>query len=394
MKTDLIIIGAGPVGLCFALSLKNTDIRVVIIDQQSHDVLSHFEPDGRDIALTHFSKQLLEDICVWNHIPNEFISPIHEAKVLDGDSEYALHFDAKTSNKNTLGYLVSNHALKEAIYKESETITNLTKIYDQTIKFISTNDESAVIILSNGDKIEASLIVAADSRFSKTRELSGIKAYQYDFNQEAIVCKMEHEKPHHQIAYECFLYDGTLAVLPLVGNVSSIVITVPTNKSKFIANYSEEQFNLYVEKRFKNKLGKMKLIGKRHQYPLIGVYADRFVSNRFALLGDAAVGMHPVTAHGFNLGLQGQNTLATLIKSARKKGLDIGDWILLKKYQLGHHSACRPLYLGTNAIVFLFTNDSFISKLLRKIILRVGNNCYPFKKIIIKQLTQIKSIIT
>jgi 2-polyprenyl-6-methoxyphenol hydroxylase-like FAD-dependent oxidoreductase len=89
----------------------------------------------------------------------------------------------------------------------------------------------------------------------------------------------------------------------------------------------------------------------------------------------------------------GQNTLSTLIKSARKKGMDIGDSTLLEKYHTHHHRACRPLYLGTNAIVRLFTNDTFVPKIVRKIALRVGNNFYPLKRIITKHLTQIKSTV-
>lgn len=385
MKADIIIIGAGQTGLCFALSLANTPLNIVIIDKQSRDELSSFEPDGRDIALTHTSKKILEDLGVWARIPKTFISPINEAKVLDGNSEYALQFHA--DNSDCLGYLVSNHALKEAIYHESETAKNLTKILGETVNFISTNDHSSCVILSNNEKIEASLIVAADGRFSKTRSFFDINVQEYNFKQKATVCKMEIEKPHDNIAYECFNYGRTLAVLPLVGNVSSIVITAPTEESEVIANYSEEQFNLDVTKRFKNKLGKMKLIGKRYQYPLIAVYADRFVSKRFALIGDAAVGMHPVTAHGFNLGLKGQNTLATLIKLA--KNSNVGSPLLLEKYQSIHHRCCRPMYLGTNAIVRLFTNDSLVPKIIRKIVLRIGNHLHPFKRIITKQLTTI-----
>ena len=93
MKTDIIIMGAGQAGLCFALSLANTNLNIVIIDKQSAEALTNFEPDGRDLALTHNSKKILEDLGVWERIPKEFISSINEAKVLDGNSEYALHFN-------------------------------------------------------------------------------------------------------------------------------------------------------------------------------------------------------------------------------------------------------------------------------------------------------------
>ena len=386
MKTDIIIMGAGQAGLCFALSLANTNLNIVIIDKQSAEALTNFEPDGRDLALTHNSKKILEDLGVWERIPKEFISSINEAKVLDGNSEYALHFNK--DHLDCLGYLVSNHALKKAIYEQSQTANNITTLFGKKTSLISTNDQAAFVVLSDGEKIEASLLVAADGRFSESRSFFNIPVKEYNFKQKAIVCKMEHEQPHHNIAHECFNYGRTLAVLPLSGNVSSIVITAPTEESDLITNYSEEQFNADISRRFKNKLGKMKLIGKRYQYPLVAVYAERFVSKRFALIGDAAVGMHPVTAHGFNLGLKGQNTLAQLIKSA--KNSNIGSPILLEKYHSIHNKNCKPLYVGTNAIVHLFTNDSFIPKIIRKIALRVGNNLMPFKKMVIKELTQIK----
>ena len=154
-------------------------------------------------------------------------------------------------------------------------------------------------------------------------------------------------------------------------------------------NINKNEFNSYITNKFENKLGKMELHDKRHMYPLVGVFAEKFINCRFALIGDAAVGMHPVTAHGFNLGLRGQNTLALQIQTALMYGLDIGSQTILEKYQLKHKRACKPLYLGTNAIVKLYTDDSFFSKILRKTVLRIGNNFIPAKKIILNQLTEV-----
>ena len=131
------------------------------------------------------------------------------------------------------------------------------------------------------------------------------------------------------------------------------------------------RFNSFITNKFNNKFGKMTLLNKRYQYSLVGVFADQFVANRFALIGDAAVGMHPVTAHGFNLGLRGQNTLSLQIKFALEHGLDIGLLQTLETYQLKHRRASRPLYLGTNAIVKLYTDDSLLAKITRKIMLRI-----------------------
>lgn len=124
-------------------------------------------------------------------------------------------------------------------------------------------------------------------------------------------------------------------------------------------------------------------------YPVVAVHADKFATTRYALIGDAAVGMHPVTAHGFNLGLRGQNTLAKEIKSALKRGMDIGATSLLEHYQSKHRRVTKPLYLATNGIVRLYTNDNLPARIMRKVILRFGNNVWPIKRAIMNQLTGI-----
>jgi len=136
----------------------------------------------------------------------------------------------------------------------------------------------------------------------------GIAASMLDFGRVVIVCQMQHELPHNDTAYECFHYDKTLAVLPLPGNNSSIVLTLSAEHSQDVLKMDAETFNEDITRRFDHRFGAMKLTSKRHPYPLVAVYAKQFVTTRFALIGDAAVGMHPVTAHGFNLGLSGANT--------------------------------------------------------------------------------------
>jgi len=389
MKKDIIIIGGGPAGLSLARSLAKTNLNILIIEKQSIQQLAFSAYDGREIALTHFSKKILEELGVWNRIPTNKISLIKEAKVFDGNSSYALHFDRRKIQKNALGYLISNHLIRRALYKEIITKPNIKIISNVSVVNVSTNDAYASVTLSSNKKINAPLIVAADSRHSQIRKIMGISAKMEDFGRVAIVCRMKHKKHHKNIAYECFNYGETLAVLPLEKNVSSIILTIPNAKSAKMMNINKNEFNSYITNKFENKLGKMQLLDKRYLYPLVGVFAEEFIGCRFALIGDAAVGMHPVTAHGFNLGLRGQNTLALQIQSALMYGLDIGSQIILEKYQLKHRRACKPLYLGTNAIVKLYTDDSFISKILRKTVLRIGNNFIPAKQIILNQLTEV-----
>jgi ubiquinone biosynthesis UbiH/UbiF/VisC/COQ6 family hydroxylase len=394
MKHHVTIVGAGPAGLSFARSLANTGLQVVMIEKRPTTELSTPAFDGRDIALTHRSVKILKELGVWSRIDADAIGPIREARVLDGTSQYLLNFDRGNESVEPLGYIISNHLIRKALYEEVETAVDVDIIADVAVTSVATNSNSAFAVLSNGETIESSLIVAADARFSETRRMMGIPTSIRDFGRVAIVCRMEHDKPHNDIAFECFHYGRTLAVLPLSGNQSSIVVTAPTNVANTVLDMTEEQFNADVQIRFENRLGKMKLVSKLHSYPLVAVHADKFVATRFALIGDAAVGMHPVTAHGFNLGLSGQDILAREIKYALSLGKDIGDSSLLSNYQSKHMRTTRPLYVGTNEIVHLFTDDRLPIKILRQVALRVINNLGPIKSIIKNRLTEAESAHT
>ena len=384
MNYDIIIIGAGPAGLSFARSLAKTDLNILMIEKSSIDQLSKPEPDGREIALTHLSVKLMKELGAWSHIPPEVISPIKKAKVLNGNSPYFLNFDNDNSSLEALGYLVPNYHIRQALYEEVKTVKNVEIMTDVTV----TDVQPGFLSLSNGNNLQASLIVAADSRFSNSRRKMGIPASMHDFSRVAIVSRMEHEKSHNQTAFECFHYGRTLAILPITGNMSSAVITVSADVADSILNMTDEQFNIDVEQQFKSRLGSMKLIGKRYSYPLVAVHANRFVAERFALIGDAAVGMHPVTAHGFNLGLRGQNTLAKEIQSALSQNKDIGSSTVLARYDRKHQAITKPLYFGTNKIVGLFTNDTIPAKIVRNVTLRFANHFAPIKRMITNKLTE------
>ncbi len=229
-------------------------------------------------------------------------------------------------------------------------------------------------------KLKSSLVVAADTRFSKARTKMGISSFIHNFNKHMVVCRMEHEKSHNNIAYEYFQYDQTRALLPYINNQSSIITTVSKNKADSLLKLNVDEFNKQMQNNFNNQFGKMKLIGKRYSYPMITVYSKKFVANRFALIGDAAVGMHPVTAHGFNLGLKGIEILTNEIKLALERKIDIGSSFVLRKFQYKLHRVAIPIYLSTNCIVSLYTNTTYPAKLARKLALRVANTIRPVKQ--------------
>ena len=379
-KFDIAVVGAGPAGIAFACGFIGSNIKVAIIDKLPKKVIANPKIDGREIALTHHSVKILKKLNVWNYIPNNLISTIKKARVLDGDSRYFLNFDHQEIQKDCLGYLIPNYVIKKSLYKRLKKSPNISFINGAECLTINTDQRSALIELSNGGKIKTSLVVAADSRFSKIRSKMGISAFTKNFNKNMIVCRMKHEKSHKNIAYEFFGYNQTQATLPYIKNQSGIVTTADKHLTSDLMKMDNKEFNSKMENSFNNFFGKMRLVGKRYSYPMITTYTKKFVSNRFALIGDAAVGMHPVTAHGFNLGLKGSDILINEIKTAIKNKTDIGLTSVLDIYQSKLHRAAAPLYLATNSIVNLYTSNILPAKLTRQFILRFVNTVKPIKQ--------------
>lgn len=390
MNFDVTIVGAGPVGLSFARALSDTSLSIAIIDRQTSKSLANPPEDGRETALTHLSKKILTSFGIWQEIDQNEISLIKEAKVINGASPYSLHFNHQDTSENTLGHLIPNRLVRAAAYKVAKESKAIKIITGVGVDSFSIDANKAEIKLSNKEIIHCSLMIAADGRLSGSRRSMGIPSEVKDFGKTVIVCKMEHEKPHSNIAYECFHYGRTLAVLPMVGNYSSIVITISSDQADAIMKMKDQTFNQDIQTRFNSRLGGMMIVGKKYSYPLYASHASHFHANRFALIGDASVGMHPVTAHGFNLGLRGSKTLATVIEEALSNKLDFASVEVLSKYNQKHQRSTRPLYYGTNLLVDLYNSERLTAKVLRRLALRFGNNFWPVKKLIMGQLTEVQ----
>ena len=390
MDYDIVIIGGGPVGLSFACSMIKSKLKVLLVEKAPLSAIANPKADGREIALTHQSRKVLNELGVWSLIDQDEVSPLKEAKVFDGDSPSLLSFNTDKSAIDALGYLVPNQLIRKALFERASQADNIDIVNEFSVEGVSTSASSAKIELSDGRTIISKLVVAADSRFSAIRRKMGIPSLMRDFSKVMITTRMSHEKPHNHVALECFNYGHTLALLPMNGGVSSVVLTVPANKAEEMMGLNEDDFNEFAAKGFNNKLGAMKQIGERHSYPLVGVHAQRFKANRFALIGDAAVGMHPVTAHGFNLGLRGQNILAESIYCALEGDGDIGSNTVLTRFEKKQINLTRLMFFGTNGIVALFTNDDVIAKQVRRFVLKFADKFPPVKALITQHLTESK----
>lgn len=384
---DVAVVGAGPAGLSFARALSGSGLKVTVIDPASVEELAEPAFDGREIALTHASKQRLEALDIWSRLPADEISPLRDACVYDGDSRWPMRISHQDGGAGQLGFLVANHRIRQAAFESFRVAGAAELIPGRRVVSVERGEAAHELLLDDGRWLRASLVVAADSRFSSTRRAFGIAARQRDFGRSMLVCRMRLECDHDQVAWEWFGHDQTLALLPLNDRQASTVITMPHAEIERLCRLDADDFSAEITARYQRRLGQMNLVSERKFYPLVGVWPDRLVAARFAAIGDAAVGMHPVTAHGFNLGLLSVDALARRIQAACSSGRDFAAAPLLRAYQAEHRRSSAPMYLATRTLIGLYTNSSLPARILRRAVLRGADGLAPFRRLIARSLT-------
>ncbi|RMH93230.1 FAD-dependent hydroxylase [Lysobacter pythonis] len=389
MKYDILIIGAGPAGLTFARALAGSGLSIALVEQQAESALADPADDGREIALTHRSHRLMREYGLWDRIADTDIGTLRDARVIDGDDADGLLFSHAEAGQPQLGWLVSNHAIRRAAWQAVRESGEVDIVAGARVAGVHADAGGGEVRLADGRVLRGQLLIAADSRFSESRRALGIRADLHDFGRTMLVVRMRHEAPHEATAWEWFRYGQTLALLPLDdANTSSAVLTATRAEIDALLALDEDAFGAAMSARFDRRLGAMKRVGPAVAYPLVGVYPERFHAERFACIGDAAVGMHPVTAHGFNFGLLSVESLSKRILDALAHGEPIYAEKLLADYDIEHRAATRPLYLATKLVATLYTDDRAPARAARKLALGAARMGKPFRRLVMHGLTQ------
>lgn len=372
MDADIIIVGGGPAGLSLATALAGTGLRAIILERQNRESLADPPYDGREIALTHRSVRTLVDLGAWSLMPQEEISVLKEARVLNGMSPLALTFDTGRHPERALGMLASNHHIRRALFQRVERQEDVELLTETQVTDASASATGAEVTLADGRRLTGRLLVAADSRFSFVREKLGIRAEMNPVGKAMLVCRVEHDLDHGHVATEWFGYGQTFALLPLNGRQSSAVLTLPLPQARQLEAYGDDVLGAELTVRYRYRVGSMRIASTRHVYPLVTTFADRFAIPGAALVGDTAVGMHPVTAHGFNLGLASAERLAKEFRDGLHRGADWASMSVLDRYARGHRRASLPIYRTTNMIVGLYNDERPGALIARHAAIRLG----------------------
>lgn len=364
---DVVIAGGGYVGLSLAVALKQGDesISCAIVDPKPMDQLHN---DPRASAIAAAASRMLTQLGVWPKIEAES-QPINEMIVTDSKLRDAvrpvfLTFDGEATEGEPFAHMMPNGVMMPALYKAAKKL-GVKFFAPGTADTFRTHPDQVELELADGTVLKGRLLVAADGVRSKLRDLAGIRTVNWDYGQSGIVTTVKHERPHNGRAEEHFLPAGPFAILPLPGNRSSLVWTEKTSDADRLVRSDEFTFELELERRFGHHLGTLEVDGPRRAYPLGLKLARDFVNPRFALIGDAAHGIHPIAGQGLNLGFKDVAALAEVVVDARRLGQDPGGLDILERYQRWRRFDTFQMGVVTDVLNRLFSNDNDVLRAFR-----------------------------
>jgi 2-octaprenyl-6-methoxyphenol hydroxylase len=330
-QTDIIISGGGMVGMSMAIAAARLGLAVTVIEKYALPAQLEAAFDGRVSAIAHGSSLILDSIGAWEGM-YAHAEPILDIRVSDGKSPFFVHYDHKEVGK-PFGYIVENRYIRHSLQQAAALYPKLSIRENTSILTCKTDADHIEATLTNGDILTAQLVLATDGKNSVLREQFHIPTLKSDYEQTAIVCTIAHEKSHYGLAQERFLPAGPFAVLPLSNNRSSLVWVEPNDRVSLYLELDEENFVQEISERVGDYLGKITTEGERFSYPLSLVHAIHYTKSRFALMGDAAHGMHPIAGQGVNMGFRDVGVMEELLRKQLENGSDIGAQDMLAHYE-------------------------------------------------------------
>ncbi len=388
---DLLIAGGGYVGLSLAVSVKKAapHLDVLVVDGAPENA---WKKDERASAVALAAERMLDVLGVWSAIKPEaepiLRMVITDSKATDPVRPVFLTFEGDGGEGRPFAHMVPNTALVGALREACGELGVPIRQSTMVERFTS-GDHAVTILLAGGEEIEARLLVACDGVRSKLREAAGIKVVEFDYGQSGIVTTVEHERPHNGTAEEHFLPAGPFATLPLKNNRSSLVWTENAIDAERLVKGDDFLFEVELERRFGHKLGHLKVVGGRRAFPLGLTLARDFVAPRFALAGDAAHGIHPISGQGLNLGFKDVAALAETLVEADRLGLDIGSLAVLERYQTWRRFDTFRMGVTTDVLNRLFSNDITPVRIARDIGLGLVDRLPPLKNFFIRQAASV-----
>ncbi len=366
---DIIIVGGGMVGATLAAALKNPALNIAMLDA----VATHAE-DKRLIALNHSSFMLFHNLAIWPSLENS-AAAIREVHVSNRGHFGTTCLTAEEIGLSELGFVVPAKNINSALYSKLTELKNVTLLRPAKLTGLDSNPTQVTLTIeleSIVQTLTASVVIAADGTFSTVRELLNIPTEIVDYQQKALVTVTELQRSHQHVAYERFLPNGAIAMLPLTGHRAATIWSANTNDIDKLLQLSDSDFLAVLQKQFGYRLGKLLNIEQRFVYPLKLVRAKKQISERIILIGNAAHTVHPIAAQGLNLALYEIAVLADHLNAQHRENLSLEN---IPSYLEQQNASINVSHYLTR----LFSSDFFLVNALRQIGM-VGLDICPMVK--------------
>ncbi len=387
---DIIIVGSGPVGLSLAAGLARylPEFKIAVCDRRKMVVSN----DARSLALSAGVTRIYEMLGLWDEMAAN-AAPISHMRITDsGKNDRArplfLSFDGEVAPGRPFAHMVPFRTIMGTLFKAVKGKVDL--LGEVEVASMQTQGAMASIVLADGRKLKAPLIVAADGSRSALRDMAGIKTISHNYDQSGLVTNISHEKDHEQTAYEHFRPAGPFASLPLAGGKrSSLVWTQSIKEAQELQNLTPAEQGKQIEEAMGFCLGAVKIEEPIQSFALRLCLARSFVVPRLALLGDAAHTVHPITGQGLNLGLKDVAALVEVVVEAVRLGQDPGMMNILENYQRWRRFDVALIAMATDSLNRMFSNDVAPVRALRDLGLGVVDKIPMVKKALIRHAAGI-----
>ena len=369
---DIVIAGGGMIGTCLALALAPLDLRVAVVEAVARKASAQPSFDDRSTALSRSTQRMFEAMGLWEEVVAAS-TPIRSIHVSDQGRFGFSHIDADEQGVEALGYVVINRVLGGVLQSAVRALEGVDVICPARIVDVelAADEARSVVMPGEGERmtLHSKLLVAADGANSTVREMMGISVQKRDYGQRAVIGNLLSENKLDNRAFERFTPQGPLAVLPLADDRAGFIWAVSEHDAERVLALDDETFLRELQEEFGYRLGAFSEIGKRASYPLTLSKALRLTATRSVLIGNAAHGLHPVSAQGFNLGMRDVAALCDCIADSRAEsnGFDPGNEQLLERYARWRRSDQNKLVRFTDSLVRLFGSSRRSFRALRNL---------------------------
>jgi 2-octaprenyl-6-methoxyphenol hydroxylase len=380
---DLLIVGGGLAGNCLALALKNSGLRIAIIEANSREHLHQSPAGDRALALASGTVMMLEQLNIWQGISHAG-TPIKHIHISDRGHFGKTRLSAEKEHVDALGYVITARDI-ETYVANLVTEAGITLIIPARVVGLMSGDNEVCVSLKQGNEsltVSAHLLVGADGGLSSVRQLLDIPQQITEYGQTAIVTTVKSTLTNNNTAFERFTSSGPLALLPVAKNQCAVVWTRTTQDAEELMTSSDSDFLATLQLCFGFKLGELSLSAPRRAFPLSLIRAEAMVSGRAVIIGNAAHQLHPVAGQGFNLGLRDVVKLAEMLTEQSELNRDIGETKLLQAYAASRKKD-HDLTIGfTDTVVKIFSNEWLSLALVRNMGLTLLDHIPAVKKLL------------